>query len=204
MSEAFKELVKKRGILKTKLNRFQTFLSTFTDDSDVLSLTVRLENLHEIFKEFDSIQTSIEMTDINDPEIIAEREAFEDQYYEYVAKSKRLIAYRTNSDKPESPKTAKGEASQILSSLEITCSNYTIAWDLLKERYDNKKLIINSHIKSIFDPPNWIELKQAFKSTFLMISLTECTIKEPVVSSGYGTSQSFKGRKVGSWLKRQQ
>lgn len=48
----------------------------------------------------------------------------------------------------------KGEAAQIISSLSATDDNYKIAWDLLNERYQNKKAIIHSHLKSIFDLPN--------------------------------------------------
>lgn len=47
----------------------------------------------------------------------------------------------------------KGEASQIISSLSNTDDNYKIAWDLLTERYENKRAIIHSHLKSIFDLP---------------------------------------------------
>lgn len=48
----------------------------------------------------------------------------------------------------------KGEASQIISSFTISESNYSEAWNLLKDRYQNKKAIINSHLKGIFDLPN--------------------------------------------------
>ncbi|XP_045463718.1 uncharacterized protein LOC123673282 [Harmonia axyridis] len=48
----------------------------------------------------------------------------------------------------------KGEAAQIIASLNATEANYKIAWDLLRERYQNRKAIINSHMKAIFDLPN--------------------------------------------------
>lgn len=47
----------------------------------------------------------------------------------------------------------EGEALHLIQSLEITDNNYKIAWDLLKERYENKRIIINSHLKSLFDLP---------------------------------------------------
>lgn len=47
----------------------------------------------------------------------------------------------------------KGDAQNIVHSLEITEQNYDIAWDLLKKRYENKRIIINSHLKSIFELP---------------------------------------------------
>ena len=44
-----------------------------------------------------------------------------------------------------------GNAANILSSLATTTENYKVAWDLLKNRYDNKKFIIDSHVKALFD-----------------------------------------------------
>ena len=48
----------------------------------------------------------------------------------------------------------KGEPKNLLASLSATDQNYTIAWDLLQKRYENKKIIINSHIKEIMDIPS--------------------------------------------------
>lgn len=45
----------------------------------------------------------------------------------------------------------KGEAAEIVSSLEISGANYVDAWLRLKERYDNKRLIMQNHIKAIFE-----------------------------------------------------
>lgn len=45
----------------------------------------------------------------------------------------------------------KGEPLDLISTLETTDSNYTIALDLLKRRYDNKGRIINNHITSLLN-----------------------------------------------------
>ncbi|KAJ8962080.1 hypothetical protein NQ318_018031 [Aromia moschata] len=45
----------------------------------------------------------------------------------------------------------KGEASQVIKNLEISDSNYTITWELLKERFENKRLIVNKHIQEILE-----------------------------------------------------
>jgi len=42
----------------------------------------------------------------------------------------------------------KGE---VIQSLEISSNNYKEAWHILKRRYDNKRLIIQKHIKALFD-----------------------------------------------------
>ncbi|XP_018376530.1 PREDICTED: uncharacterized protein LOC108769819 [Trachymyrmex cornetzi] len=58
-----------------------------------------------------------------------------------------------------------GEAADVISSLEISDLNYEVAWKLLKDRYDNKRVIVHTHIKAIMELPsltkeNSIELRQ--------------------------------------------
>lgn len=47
----------------------------------------------------------------------------------------------------------KGEAAEVIKSLEISGASYKIAWALLTERYQNKRLLINNHIQAIFNLP---------------------------------------------------
>lgn len=44
-----------------------------------------------------------------------------------------------------------GEAKQVIGSIEFSAENYKVAWDLLCERYNNKRLLIQNHIKSLLD-----------------------------------------------------
>ena len=53
----------------------------------------------------------------------------------------------------------KGEAADVLNNLTITDGNYDIALNLLHSRYDNKRVIINSHIKAL------MEIKQLNKES---------------------------------------
>ncbi|XP_039310735.1 uncharacterized protein LOC120358921 [Solenopsis invicta] len=58
-----------------------------------------------------------------------------------------------------------GDASKIICALEISEANYEVAWNLLKQRYDNKRVIVQSHVKAIMDLPsmvkeNIVELRQ--------------------------------------------
>ncbi|XP_024886131.1 uncharacterized protein LOC112463789, partial [Temnothorax curvispinosus] len=58
-----------------------------------------------------------------------------------------------------------GEAYNVISSLEIADENYSVAWDLLIERYDNKRVIVQNHLKAIVKLPvmnkeNISELRQ--------------------------------------------
>lgn len=45
----------------------------------------------------------------------------------------------------------EGSATVVIKSIEFTSNNYSIAWKLLCERYDNKKILINNHLKALFN-----------------------------------------------------
>ena len=44
----------------------------------------------------------------------------------------------------------KGEAAKLISSVTITDYNYEIAWELLHERYENKRSIVQAHLQAIW------------------------------------------------------
>ena len=44
----------------------------------------------------------------------------------------------------------KGEAAKLISSVTITEYNYEIAWELLRERYENKRSIVQAHLQAIW------------------------------------------------------
>ncbi|XP_018313929.1 uncharacterized protein [Mycetomoellerius zeteki] len=46
-----------------------------------------------------------------------------------------------------------GDASAIINSLEISDANYDVAWSILKQRYDNKRVIVQTHVKAIMELP---------------------------------------------------
>lgn len=45
------------------------------------------------------------------------------------------------------------EAAKVIQALETTSQNYEVAWALLVERYDNRRIIIQSHVRALFDLP---------------------------------------------------
>lgn len=47
----------------------------------------------------------------------------------------------------------KGDAAKVIQHLEITEANYTVAWDCIKDRYENVKLITQKHVQALFDLP---------------------------------------------------
>lgn len=78
----------------------------------------------------------------------------------------------------------KGEAAQVISCIETTAANYQAAWNLLKERYDNKRLIIYNHVKALFDmqslnKESHIGLRQILDSVNKHLRALE-SLKEPV------------------------
>ncbi|XP_036138905.1 uncharacterized protein LOC118644436 [Monomorium pharaonis] len=46
-----------------------------------------------------------------------------------------------------------GDAHKVICSLEISDENYPVAWNLLNERYDNKRVIVQSHLKALIELP---------------------------------------------------
>ena len=47
----------------------------------------------------------------------------------------------------------KGESARVIHSLEVNDRNYEVAFKLLRERYENTKFIIQSHVKCLFEIP---------------------------------------------------
>ncbi|XP_045450168.1 uncharacterized protein LOC123658922 [Melitaea cinxia] len=45
----------------------------------------------------------------------------------------------------------EGSATVVIKSIEFTSANYRVAWDLLCERYNNKNILINNHLKALFN-----------------------------------------------------
>jgi hypothetical protein len=63
----------------------------------------------------------------------------------------------------------KGEALNVVASLDLTSTSYNIAWNLLQERYNNKLLIIQKHIHSLFNLPKLqfesvVDLRELFNN----------------------------------------
>ncbi|KYM98503.1 hypothetical protein ALC62_10781 [Cyphomyrmex costatus] len=127
------KLKKRRGLVKASLTRFKTFLDDYVHDRDYYVLKVRLERANLLLAEFEEVHMAIELAEnANDD---ASRQLFEDSYYETIAKHTCLV----------------GNAAHIIQSLTSTAENYEIAWNLLKERYSNKRIIIQNHVRALFD-----------------------------------------------------
>lgn len=64
--------------------------------------------------------------------------------------------------------TLKDEALQVISGLNTSTENYLVAWDLLKSHYENKKLIINSHLSKLLEFPAVTKDKHVSLKQFIM------------------------------------
>ncbi|CAH0715181.1 unnamed protein product, partial [Brenthis ino] len=45
----------------------------------------------------------------------------------------------------------KGTAAEIIKNMDFKSDQYKLAWDLLCERYDNSRLLINNHVQALFN-----------------------------------------------------
>ncbi|KAJ8953382.1 hypothetical protein NQ318_023499 [Aromia moschata] len=47
----------------------------------------------------------------------------------------------------------EGEAQQVTHLVDFSADNYSVIWELLCDRYDNKSLLVNDHLKLLFGLP---------------------------------------------------
>jgi len=80
-----------------------------------------------------------------------------DDWYSYQDTFEKLIHQNNNFSEIEKfhylRSSLKGKAAEIIKSIETTTDNYNEAWIAVKEHFDNKRWIIQKHIKAIFDAP---------------------------------------------------
>ena len=60
----------------------------------------------------------------------------------------------------------RSEAKDVIAGLEITNASYAVAVDLLKERYNNKQLMIDAHYSQLRDIPTTTTYYEKLRSTF--------------------------------------
>lgn len=59
----------------------------------------------------------------------------------------------------------RDEAAEVIASLETSSENYIVAWNLLKRRFNNKKFMVEGHVKALFEIPN---ISRDFTIQFLL------------------------------------
>lgn len=51
----------------------------------------------------------------------------------------------------------EGEPLQAIANLQVTNDNFLVAWTLLSDRYENKRLIVHNYVKALFDCPGVVK-----------------------------------------------
>ncbi|XP_054259720.1 uncharacterized protein LOC128984426 [Macrosteles quadrilineatus] len=201
--QQLKTLCQKRGQTKAKLTRFKKYVDAIVDN-DLSQLKSRLALFQPLVQEFEQIQGDIELLD-SESDHEAERESFENTYFELIAQAEALLTDNQPISTPSSSVVSNnssisvklptiklptfggkyeewtsfqeifhslvhdntsltdtqkfhylktslhGPAISVIESLEVTSVNYTTAWSLLKERFENKRILINNHIASLYN-----------------------------------------------------
>lgn len=111
-SESLKTLVKKRGVVKTKLTLFIKFIEELSQIKGVsevqkTELRERLAKISSVLDRYTEIQDEIELNTLQPQAEIIERETFENKYYAVVAKCKSFLS-RTSSGPGTSSTISKG------------------------------------------------------------------------------------------------
>lgn len=78
-------LVKKRGILRMRLSKLDTFVKHFDNTQVIEQLKGRLKTAEGIFNEFNGIQTDLEVHDDKIDEHLEYRDNFESLYWDVVS-----------------------------------------------------------------------------------------------------------------------
>ncbi|XP_067208487.1 uncharacterized protein [Linepithema humile] len=162
---------------------------------EAVKIEVRLSKIEEVWRKFEEVQEGIELLNLDErgdliDEAVAdrnanERAAFEEQYLELEANAQaKLRVAKAENDSFLSlihnnrslsaiqkfqylRSSLKGEALQILNSLNTSVQNYDIEWELLVKRYENKRLIINTHTKELLEFPVVSKESTASLRTFI-------------------------------------
>ncbi|KAJ8955915.1 hypothetical protein NQ318_005463 [Aromia moschata] len=109
-----------------------------------------------------------------------------------------LLSYRNLMDSAQIAPISKfhylrasleGPAAQCIKAIEFSAANYQIAWDLLNERYNNKRLMVHNHIKSLF---NIAEVKA--ESAVNLRSLIDTVFKKHALAKGTRVAHRSVGR----------
>ncbi|KAJ8959564.1 hypothetical protein NQ317_009215 [Molorchus minor] len=162
-------LKKTRARAKAAITRLETFVRNSENDSsiDVNEYIIREPFLVKAFEEYITVQNQIEDEDESQAD---DRIEVEQKYLSLSAKLKRSIQKLSavpkieNVDKNEHFSAAQkfiylkthlaGEPLTEVREMLVTDDNYKTALDLLKKRYSNKLVIINSHLKALIETPN--------------------------------------------------
>ncbi|XP_066156028.1 uncharacterized protein [Euwallacea fornicatus] len=204
-----------RRTCKAQLTMFSKFLERLDVSSGlgaekIGQIIERLDKLEGTFERFGTIQSELELHADDYDDELAERDDFENRYFELKAKGKGLLQKFSRVDASTAGGTSQGAespspldniklpvislptfsgdfkdwlgfrdlylslihnndrlsriqkfhylraslrdaASRVLGTLELSEGNYDIAWTTLSERYDNKRVLVHIHLKTLVE-----------------------------------------------------
>ncbi|KAJ0176814.1 hypothetical protein K1T71_007993 [Dendrolimus kikuchii] len=97
MSESkLKDLVKKRGSIKSKVTQFASYLNTLVNSDNISELQhkeleCRLSKIDAVYNEFDVLQTEIETLSESPESAFLDRETFDSNYFRLVSEASILL-----------------------------------------------------------------------------------------------------------------
>ncbi|XP_058456942.1 uncharacterized protein LOC131434295 [Malaya genurostris] len=112
--------------LIASLNRAMEFLDNFNEEQDGLEVSLRLEDLNELRRQLEEVQCTLEEMEMSEEDI---------QKFHYLRAA------------------VKGEAAQLIKSVDISAADYASTWDTLVNRYSNEYLMKKRRLQALFDIP---------------------------------------------------
>ncbi|XP_059046723.1 uncharacterized protein LOC131842208 [Achroia grisella] len=153
----------------------QSKIEQLTDDDDLSNQITYRENFDEQYYGCIAVAKSLVVDDshscdshlhrnregsqIKLPDLkLVSFEGFYDQWLEFKNSYCTMIHKRTDLDPIQKfhylRSSLSGSALQVISALEFTAENYTHAWELLLNRFQNDRLLVHNHVKSLFCMPS--------------------------------------------------
>ncbi|XP_018302673.1 uncharacterized protein [Mycetomoellerius zeteki] len=160
-------LKRRRAIITGSCTRVRTFADSIESVTSAIAaqLEERRSKLDGYWSNYDEVQTKLELSDEAEAN---HRVTFEEAFYSTSARLRELLylslihanASLNNIQKLQYLKTSlTGDAAKVIGTLKISGVNYAVAWSLLKDRYDNKRVIVQNHVKALKRPTaHWDDL----------------------------------------------
>ncbi|CAH1379269.1 unnamed protein product [Tenebrio molitor] len=174
-----KSLKSKRAQLRARLTRFATFIQNSANHQKPGEIKTRLDGIRVILNEFEDVHAQLKLlypSEVNEKDI----EEFANEYFKFVCEAQNLANLIQNHVKLPNIQipcfnndfidtrnqhlsaiqkfhylrsSLKAVASETIEHLMLSTDNYAAAWELLKWRFENTRLITQHHVRGIFALP---------------------------------------------------
>ncbi|XP_058456485.1 uncharacterized protein LOC131433895 [Malaya genurostris] len=177
-AKKIKKLLVRRNNIVGSAKLIKQFDANFVFDRDFPQLKFRIEKLDQLWEDFNEVQAEIELEEELEADVSPIRIAFETDFFQLkgslAEKLDAVASTRSSPSHDTQPAQSthirlpelkipefnvqkfqylkavlKGEALRLVQSLTVSAANYTIAWDTLRKRYDNKNLQIKQHFSAM-------------------------------------------------------